>query len=115
MQWQKEDQCLLGVFTDALKIKVHTLVSNAIFEVIYPISGTLVDCDAVELEKLTTSVPRKNSASGTCVVQLPLAPGLRSHVHQRKLVDYNSFRKPGDDLSGDYVTIVAPLVLEATW
>jgi len=110
--WQQEFQRLVDIFIAALKVKAYTLVGNNIFEVIYPISETRVMIKDVAREKPTTSVQRKNSELETCVVQIPLALGLRSHVCERKLVDYNSFRKPGNDLSGRYDLLLPPLILE---
>lgn len=96
------------IFTEALRVKASTLVSNHIFEVILPTSGTLLNSKTVDVEKVTKGV----ASVGVLVVKLTLAPGLRSCEYNRLLVDYHSFRKASDQAEPHYDQLVRPLILE---
>lgn len=111
--WRQQIPRLLKIFTEALKVKASVLVCNDIFEVVFPPVDTVIKAKSnrVTIEGHTALVPTRRSAS-TCIVQLPLAPGLRSQSCERTLVDYNSFRKPSDQLADDDELIVCPRILE---
>lgn len=109
-EWQRHRSTLKKIFVSALRVKTKALVSRAVFEVIFPMPGLAFDQDHTEVERLEQECP---GLAKSPIVRLCLVPGLKRFSCDRKLVDYNSFRKPtpssaetGDDIS-------SPLIIPA--
>lgn len=107
-QWNCEKQHLETAFTEALRVKASTLVSDHVFEVVLPTSGMLLDLKSMDVEKVTKS----RESTGKRLIKFTLAPGLRSCEYDRPLVDYHSFRKAGSQSEFHFDELVKPLVLE---
>jgi len=96
------------MFESALRIKTRALVSKDVFEAVLPLQGSSYDKGLMDNEKPYSGGLLQGQ---TPLVQLCLAPGLRKYEFERKLVDYNSFRKPGSDLQGPSDTITRAVVI----
>ena len=80
------------------------------FEVVFPPQAYKYDREVMEVEELE----RDSGGSlleQTSLVRLCLVPGLRKYAFDRKLVDYNSFRKPGSGPEGPSDLIAKPIVI----
>jgi hypothetical protein len=98
------------MFVSALRIKARALVSKDMFEVVFPPQAYKYDRGLMEVEKLERD--SGGSLLGqTSLVRLCLVPGLRKYAFDRKLVDYNSFRKPGSGPEGPSDLIAKPIVV----
>ncbi|EXJ77706.1 hypothetical protein A1O3_09935 [Capronia epimyces CBS 606.96] len=104
--WTRQRPRLEDVFVSALKIKAKALVCKDIFEVIFPSPGDAFDGELMEEEK---SIVGEKLDKTSCV-QLCLVPGLRKFPFDRKLVDYNSFRKP-QQFTDDASDLIAEAVV----
>ena len=109
-EWQRQRPALKKIFVSALKVKAKALVSKNIFEVIFPVPGRKYDPEHTELERLERDNGRFELGQSP-VVQLCLVPGLRKFAFDRKLVDYNSFRRPSTSSAEPGDIIASPLVI----
>ena len=109
-EWQRQRPALKKIFVSALKVKTKALVSKDIFEVIFPVPGGKYDPEHTELERLERDNGRFELGQSP-VVQLCLVPGLRKFAFDRKLVDYNSFRRPSTSSAEPGDNIASPLVI----
>ena len=106
----RQRPALKRIFVSALRIKARALVSKDVFEVVFPPQGYKYDRGLMEVEKLERD--GGGSLLGqTSLVRLCLVPGLRKYAFDRRLVDYNSFRKPGSGPEGPSDLIAKPIVI----
>jgi hypothetical protein len=103
-EWNRKRPALEKMFVSALRIKARALVSKDMFEVIFPPQAYKYDLGLMEVEELERD-------GGGSLVRLCLVPGLRKYAFDRKLVDYNSFRKPGSGPEGPSDLIAKPIVI----
>jgi hypothetical protein len=108
-EWKRKRPALERMFVSALRIKARALVSKDMFEVVFPPQAC--ECNQfMEVENLERD--SGGSPQGqTSLVRLCLVPGLRRYAFDRKLVDYNSFRKPGSGPAGPSDLIASPIVI----
>ncbi|OCL11765.1 hypothetical protein AOQ84DRAFT_361217 [Glonium stellatum] len=99
---------LIDMFKSALRIKTRALVSKDIFEVVLPLQGNHFDQGFMEDEELNSVCSPPGEAP---LVRLCVVPGLRKYGFDRKLVDYNSFRKPGFESTGQSDVIAKAVVI----
>lgn len=109
-EWQRQRPALKKIFESAIKVKTKALVSKDIFEVVFPVPGCEYDPKHTEVERLERD--HRGSGSGQSpIVRLCLVPGLRKFAFDRKLVDYNSFRRPSTSSTEAGGNIASPMVL----
>jgi hypothetical protein len=109
-EWNRKRPALEKMFVSALRIKARALVSKDMFEVVFPPQAHKYNRELMEVENLERDSGGSLLAR-TSLVRLCLVPGLRKYAFDRKLVDYNSFRKPGSDPEGPSDPIANPLVI----
>lgn len=109
-EWNRKRPALEKMFVSALRIKARALVSKDMFEVVFPPQAHKYNRKLMEVENLERDSGGSLLAR-TFLVRLCLVPGLRKYAFDRKLVDYNSFRKPGSDPEGPSDPIASPLVI----
>jgi hypothetical protein len=109
-EWQRQRPTLKKIFVSALKVKTKALVSKDIFEVIFPVPGCKYDPEHTEVERLERDNGRSELGQSP-IVRLCLVPGLRKFAFDRKLVDYNSFRRPSTSSAEPGDNIASPLVI----
>jgi hypothetical protein len=103
---------LLGVFGDALELKLIAMVSKDMFECIWPSLETPFDPDTMETERAwfcdgDDDVENYNSKR----VQLVLVPGLRLYEYDRQMVDYFGFKREHERCTGSYRMLQKAVVL----
>jgi hypothetical protein len=109
-KWDQRRPQLEKMLVSALRVKTKALVSKDIFEVVFPPQAYEYDGEIMEVEELERD--SGGSLLGqTSLVRLCLRPGLRKYAFDRKLVDYNSFRKPGSCPEGPSDLIAKAIVL----
>jgi hypothetical protein len=99
---------LIKMFESALRIKTRALVSRDIFEAVFPRQGSSYDQGLMDDEKPYSGGLLQGQ---TPLIRLCLAPGLRKYKFERKLVDYNGFRKSGSGLQEPSDTIAKAVVI----
>jgi len=108
-KWRKERRRLTEIFDAALKIKLKTLLSKDLFEVVLYPPGTAYSKATMKAENLEEEFADKSSHKKLSVL-LSLVPSLGVHVHDRKLVDYNSFA-PGNAGQGRKADLITKAVV----
>ncbi|ORY16548.1 hypothetical protein BCR34DRAFT_476001 [Clohesyomyces aquaticus] len=93
---------LQSIFHLALEIKTLAMVGKDTYECIWPIAGSSFDVDLME--------PDARGQPHTGKAKLPLVPGLRVYKSDRRLVDYEGFRKSEDDGLHDPVVIAKAVI-----
>lgn len=106
-EWQGQRHVLQRIFESALKVKTMALVTKDTFEVIFPATGHVYDPEHTELERNNHCA----EANQPPLVRVCLVPGLRKFANDRKVVDYNSFRRPSDDRLEIGDIVASPLVI----
>jgi hypothetical protein len=109
-EWQRQRPTLKKIFVSALKVKTKALVSKYIFEVIFPVPGCEYEPEHTDVERLERDNGRSELGRSP-IVRLCLVPGLRKLEFDRKLVDYNSFRRPSASSAEPGDTVASPLVI----
>jgi hypothetical protein len=109
-EWNRQRPALQKIFASALRVKVRALVCKDVFEVVFPSQAHGYDQELMEVEKLDRN-SGESVLGHTPLVRLCLVPGLRKYPFDRKLVDYNSFQKPGDGTEGPSDLIAKPIVI----
>lgn len=109
-EWNRKRPALEKMFVSALRIKTRALVSKDMFEVVFPPQAYKYDRGFMEVENLERD-SGESLLGQTSLVRLCLVPGLRKYAFDRKLVDYNSFRKSGSGPEGPSDLIAKPIVV----
>lgn len=95
---------LESIFHCALVIKSQVMVSNAMFDTIWPAPGSRFDAVSMAVE---------NGQSAECsgkIVTVPLVPGLCVYRFDRMFVDYFGFAK-GDEETLGKPDIISPAMV----
>jgi hypothetical protein len=101
---------LVGIFSDALELKLLTMVSKDMFECIWPSLETPFDLDTMETERTRFCIDDVESYDLRRVT-LVLVPGLRLYEYDRQMVDYFGFKREHEQCTGSYRTLQKAIVL----
>lgn len=107
-EWRSQKSRLCSIFEAALRVKTESVISEAIFEVDLPQSGSEYVADQMDSSEAMLSA--KQGEQQKHVVLASLVPGLRAFTHKPKLVDYDNFRQPDSDPGADFGHIKRPVV-----
>lgn len=103
-KWEKQKDIVKRIFETALRIKLTVLVSNDVYEVIFPAYGEVFTKELMKPES-------KSAVDCSDLVLLTVAPGLRGFECDRGQIDYNGFRPPGSFVKQEFDRIGKALVI----